>query len=109
MSRPRTAACRHTLAVSVDDQDIKELIVILKEQELWEVISVTSGHKPTPADGSGGRKRLVSLGNKIASELSLAGFLFLTSGSASVMFQNPSQDRAWERWQVWQLAYLEYV
>lgn len=35
------AGCRHTLAVSVDNQDIKELMVILKEQELWEVVSAT--------------------------------------------------------------------
>lgn len=35
------AGCRHTLAVSVDNQDIKELMVILKEQEFWEVISAT--------------------------------------------------------------------
>lgn len=35
------AGCRHTLAVSVDNQDIKELMVILKEQEFWEVVSST--------------------------------------------------------------------
>lgn len=44
----------------------------------------------TPADGGGDRKRLISLGSEIACKLSLAGFLFLTSGSASVVLQSPS-------------------
>lgn len=41
-----------------------------------------SRHKLTPADGGGDRKRLISSGSKIACELSLAGFPFLTFGSA---------------------------
>lgn len=47
-----------------------------------------SRHKLTPADGD--RKRLTYFGSEIVCELPLAGFLFLTFGSASVVLQNPS-------------------
>lgn len=68
-----------------------------------------SRHQLTPADGGVDRKRLISLGCEIACELSLAGFLFLTSGSASVVLQNTSRDEAWQRWQVGQLSQLHYI
>lgn len=68
-----------------------------------------SRHKLTPADGDGDRKRLTYFGREIVCELPLAGFLFLTFGSASVVLQNPSRDGAWERHQAWQLSQLQYI
>lgn len=59
-----------------------------------------SRHKLTPADGGGDRKRLISSGSKIACELSFAGFLFLTFGSACRIAESQP------RWSLGRLASL---